>query len=45
MSGNNQSNRLIKWIVMFGDFVVLNAIILLGSRISWVSSQFLPYCA
>ena len=35
MSGNNQSNRLIKWIVMFGDFVVLNAIILVGSRISW----------
>ena len=35
MSSNNQSNRLIKWIVMFGDFVVLNAIILVGSRISW----------
>lgn len=25
MSGNNQSNRLIKWIVMAGDFAVLNA--------------------
>ncbi len=35
MSSNNQSNRLIKWIVMFGDFAVLNAIILVGSRISW----------
>ena len=27
MSGNNQSNRIIKWIVVFGDFVLLNAII------------------
>ena len=35
MSSNNQSNRLIKWIVMFGDFMVLNAIILVGSEISW----------
>ena len=35
MSGNNQSNRLIKWIVMFGDFVVLNTIILLASEVSW----------
>ena len=28
MSRNNQSNRIIKWIVMFGDFLVLNVIIL-----------------
>ena len=35
MSSNNQSNRLIKWIVMFGDFAVLNAIILLASKVSW----------
>lgn len=35
MSGNNQSNRLIKWIVMFGDFAVLNAIILFASEVSW----------
>ena len=35
MSGNNQSNRLIKWIVMFGDFVLLNLIILIPARWSW----------
>ena len=35
MSSNNQSNRLIKWIVMFGDFAVLNAIILFASEVSW----------
>ena len=35
MSSNNQSNRLIKWIVMFGDFVLLNAIILIPARWSW----------
>ena len=28
MSSNNQSNRLIKWIVIFGDFFLLNIIIL-----------------
>lgn len=28
MSNNNQSNRIIKWIVVFSDFVLLNAIIL-----------------
>ena len=28
MSSNNQSNKLIKWIVIVGDFVVLNIIIL-----------------
>lgn len=35
MSNNNQSNRLIKWIVMLGDFVVLNLIILIPARWSW----------
>ena len=35
MTSNNQSNRLIKWIVMFGDFAVLNAIILFASEVSW----------
>ncbi len=32
---NNQSNRIIKWIVMVGDFVLLNAIILAFSRWHW----------
>lgn len=32
---NNQSNRLIKWIVMIGDFVLLNAIIIVLSQHSW----------
>jgi hypothetical protein len=27
MRRNNQTNRLIKWIVTFGDFLILNAII------------------
>lgn len=35
MSNNNQSNRLIKWIVMLGDFMLLNAIILIPARWSW----------
>ena len=35
MSSNNQSNRLIKWIVMFGDFVLLNSIILIPAQWSW----------
>ena len=35
MSSNNQSNRLIKWIVIFGDFVLLNAIIILTAKWSW----------
>ncbi len=35
MGNNNQSNRLIKWIVMFGDFVLLNIIIILAARMSW----------
>ncbi len=29
---NNQSNRIIKWIVMAGDFMLLNAIILAFSQ-------------
>ena len=35
MSNNNQSNRLIKWIVVASDFVLLNAIILIGGGLSW----------
>ena len=35
MSNNNQSNRLIKWIVLAGDFMLLNAIILIGGGLSW----------
>ena len=35
MSNNNQSNRLIKWIVMLGDFMLLNALILIPARWSW----------
>lgn len=40
MSGNNQSNRLIKWIVMAGDFVLLNAIILVGAKMSWTVNNW-----
>jgi len=36
MGNNNQSNRLIKWIVVAGDFVWLNAIILLVGHWTWV---------
>ena len=32
---NNQSNRIIKWIVMVGDFMLLNAIILAFSQWHW----------
>ena len=35
MTSNNQSNRLIQWIVIAGDFVLLNAIILIGATLSW----------
>ena len=35
MRSNNQSNRIIKWIVMVGDFVLLNAIILAFSQWHW----------
>ncbi len=36
MRNNNQSNRLIKWIVMAGDFVLLNAIILVLAHFNWI---------
>lgn len=35
MKNNNQSNRVIKWIVMAGDFMLLNAIILAFSKWHW----------
>ena len=35
MSSNNKSNEIIKWIVMAGDFVLLNVIILACSLHSW----------
>lgn len=40
MSGNNQSNRLIKWMVMAGDFAVLNAIMLIPARWSWTVNEW-----
>ena len=35
MTRNNQSNRLAKWLIMAGDFVLLNAIIQIAGRWSW----------
>lgn len=35
MKNNDQSNRIIKWIVMIGDFVLLNAIILVFAFWHW----------
>lgn len=35
MRSNNQSNELIKWLVIIGDFVLLNVIILAGAWNSW----------
>ncbi len=35
MTRNNQSNRLIKWIVMVGDFMVLNGILYAFSYWHW----------
>ena len=35
MSKNNQSNRLIKWFVMVGDFVVLNGVLMAFSYWHW----------
>ena len=35
MSKNNQSNRLIKWVVMVGDFVVLNGVLMAFSYWHW----------
>ena len=35
MTRNNQSNRLIKWIIIAGDFVLLNLIIMIPAKWSW----------
>ena len=35
MRNNNQSNRLIKWMVMVSDFFLLNGIIMLAATMSW----------
>lgn len=35
MSNNDHSNNLIKWFVMVGDFVLLNAILLIPALWSW----------
>lgn len=35
MTSNNQSNRLIKWIVMIGDFMLLNIILIIFSQWHW----------
>jgi len=35
MSRNNQSNRIIKWLVMAGDFIVLNAVMLAFAKWHW----------
>ena len=35
MRNNNQSNRLIKWMVMVSDFFLLNGIIMLAASLSW----------
>ena len=40
MTSNNQSNKFIKWIVMTGDFVLLNAIILVGATLSWTANNW-----
>ena len=40
MSSNNQSNRLIKWIVLFGDFFVLNVVILAFYQWHWKMSSW-----
>ena len=36
MKNNNKSNRLIKWLVMVGDFVLLNAIIMVLAHFNWI---------
>lgn len=38
MSNNDQTNRLIKWITIIGDFIVLNAVILIFSYWHWFMS-------
>ena len=35
MSRNNQSNRIIKWLVMAGDFIVLNVVMLAFAQWHW----------
>ena len=35
MRNNNQSNRIIKWLVMAGDFIVLNALMLAFAKWHW----------
>lgn len=35
MSSNNRSNNIIKWMVIVGDFALLNAIIFADSLLSW----------
>ena len=36
MRNNDQSNRVIKWLVTFGDFILLNAIVLLATKCYWL---------
>lgn len=36
MRNNDQSNRVIKWLVTFGDFILLNAIVLLATKYYWL---------
>ena len=38
MSNNDQTNRLIKWITIIGDFILLNAVILIFSYWHWFMS-------
>ena len=40
MGNNNQSNNLIKWIVVFGDFALLNAIMLAFAHWHWRMSTW-----
>ena len=40
MRRNNQSNRLIKWFIIVGDFVLLNAILLIPARWSWTVNNW-----
>ena len=38
MSSNDQTNRLIKWMTIIGDFILLNAVILIFSYWHWFMS-------
>ena len=40
MGNNNQSNAIIRWIVILGDFVLLNAIIMAVAGYSWSVSNW-----